>query len=272
MTPNSQFTYRELRTRTLMTSQIPMFHDTATTNTPKYRHHSSLYGFTEEQAKLQMRLGNTKNRTVQHYSSELVLDTDNLETAEKVWETLIRYDYYFELWQLNNYKFFLQRSENDEPSEEMCYQDRQFIRDNFGSCSVNNGLDCGIYSSPFHLIRAKNAIHEVTGAKSVLISTHKGSNTVETNDIELRIYEQPLSHNLDVNLSDWQKLQTTLNYATGTAVNKHTCIWQLSKDLSKICSSSTALDLILIYAKSLEYEDSKAERAFRQGFAEGRRC
>lgn len=267
----NEFVWREFRKSTIMTTQIPLFIDCQTTGTPSYKHHASLYGIREEDARLQSRIGNTKNRKVVHYSSELVIDTDDYETAVNVWETLCKKDLYFELWKLNNFKFYLKRDSNDQPNDTMCYQDRQYVRETFFNCSGISKLDTGIYCSPFHLCRAKNSVHEITKAKSILIETYKGKNLVETNDIELKIYEKPLnSHNFNTNLSTWSQLQNVIDNAIGDSSSNHMDIWKFAKDLSKFCSHSTAEELILIYAKSLNYDETKAIRAFNQGFTAGR--
>jgi len=267
---NKDFTWREYRTNTIMFSQIPIFVNTNITKTPTYRHHLSMYGFCEEDASLQKRLGNTKNRKVQHYSSELIIDTDNAQTAEKVWVKLCGMDYQFEMWKLNNYKFFLQRDEADKPSETMVYQDRQWVKESFYDCVVNKGLDTGIYSSPFHLIRGRNAIHEITGAKSVLIETNKGSNFVSTSHVT--VIPKEISYDkYDVNISDWGQFQHVIEFAQGKAVNKHLVIWQFGRDMSKHCSYQTGLELALIYAKSIDYDEKKAERAYTQAYSEVRK-
>ena len=262
MIANSFYTWREYRPKTVMYGQIPLFLDCKTTKIPTYSFRTSLYGFTEDQAKLQMKIGNTKNRPVLHYSSELVIDTDTEEAAEKVWNVLCQNDYVFELWKLNNYKFFVQRSEKDNPSEIMVFQDKQFVRDLIGRV---DGVDYGIYSHPFHLIRARNSIHEVTKAKSKLVETNRGSNLVTTNDIELKVYKKPVT-NFDVNMSDWQQFKIAIEFANGAASNKHMCIWQLGRDLKRVIDFSTALDIIRIYCKSLDYCEEKAERALRQAY------
>jgi len=268
MSVNNVYTWREHRPRTVMLSQIPIFIDCMTTKVPNYMHHTSLYAFTAEEARIQMRLGNTKNRPIKHYSSELVIDTDDERMAEQVWNKLCEEDYVFELWKLNNYKFFLQRAEEDEPSESMVYQDRQFVSNLMSGTNDKQGLDLGIYSSPFHLIRAKNSIHEVTKAKSKLIEVNKGSQCVTTNNIELKIHESPIYYNLDSNMSDWKQLQVALDLATGNAANKHLAIWQLGKDLKRVMSFTIALEIAFIYAKSLEYCELKTERALRQAYGE----
>lgn len=286
MRQSNLFTWREHRVTTVMYSQLPIFCNTNTTETPTYRHHVSMYGITEEEAAYQKKIGNTKNRKVEHYSSELVIDTDDEKTAQEVWDKLCDDNYYFELWKLNNYKFFLKRGSNDKPSPEMCYQDRQFIRNLFFkdnkkifSTSSDIGypnyhyLDTSIYSSPFHLIRAKNSIHEVTNAKSVLVDVYKGSKLVETNHIECLsiVKNNPENLKFDINVSDWEKFQYFINLAQGEGPNKHTIIWKVAKDISKILSFNTGLELILVYAKSIGYCEEKASRAFKQGY-EAARC
>lgn len=265
MTVNDEFTWREFRTQTCMISKIPYFANCKTTKIPVYMHHTSLYAIEEEEARYQTRLGNTKNRKVKHYSSELVIDTDNQETANRVWDRCNELNISFELWKLNNYKFYLQRDEKDKASDIMCYQDRQFIRDNFFDCNVNNGLDLGIYSSPFHLCRAKGAIHEVTKNKSIKIESIDGD-CISTNDIEIKIYEKTNVIPFDVNKSDWEQLQVYISLSTGNEVNKHTGIWKLSNYLLKLCSYDTAKELILIYSKYMDYCEEKALRAFHQVF------
>lgn len=263
---HSDYTYREMRTRTIMQSVIPIFINTNTTRTPHYLHHSSLYAFTEADAQLQMKIGNTKNREVSHYSSEIVVDTDNVETAEKVWETLCQNNIYFELYKLNNYKFYLQRADEDEPSTEMCYQDRQFVQNLLSDCSINNGLDTSIYSSPFHICRTKSSIHEVTGKKTQLVEVHKGE-YVSTNHIEIKKYEKPLNYvnPIEVNNSDWNQFQLIIEMCFKIKTNKHITLWQLAKDLRKLCSFNTIKEIGLMYACSLNYEESKALRALEQG-------
>jgi hypothetical protein len=265
---SAEYTYREHRTRTVMQSLIPIFINTNTTRTPHYLHHASLYAFTEADASLQMKIGNTKNRVVNHYSSEIVIDTDNLETAEKVWETLCQNNIYFELYKLNNYKFYLQRSDDDEPSTEMCYQDGQYVKDLLGHCNINNGLDVSIYSYPFHVCRTKSSIHEITGKKTHLIEIHKGE-CVSTNNIEIKKYGKPLNFNSvsDINSSDWSQFQLIIEMCFKVRTNRHLTFWQLAKDLKKLCSFNTILDLGLVYARSLNYEESKAVRAIEQGYS-----
>lgn len=263
----NNFTFREFRESTFMKTQIPVFVNCQTTKVPKFNHHVSMYGISETDAKIQTRLGNTKNRDVLHYSSELVIDTDSTETAEKVWSSLCKLGFTFEMWKLNNYKFFLERSDIDSPSQVMCYQDRQFVKDLFGPLEK---LDISIYSHPFHLIRAKNAIHEITKAKSTLVETYKGPYCVATNDVELRIYEKPVSYNYDSNCSDWSQLQAAIEFTQGKGTNKHINLWQFGKDISKFLSEVAAEELALIYASSLEYDEYKALRAFKQGYNTGR--
>lgn len=261
------YTYREFRTRTIMWGQLPIFRNIMSTKTPKYLHHTSMYAFNEQDAKLQARLGNTKYREVTHYSAELVIDTDNLDTAVKLYDSLIEKDITFELWKLNNYKFYLQRDELDLPTSTMCFQDRQFVRELFSDCNVNQGLDLGIYSSPFHLCRAKGAIHEVTGKKSILEYQHIGSNLISTNEIELRVFEKPLENfKFDPNVSDWEQLQLVLNLAQGKCSNKHFCLYALGKEIRNRVSWSTGCELAIIYANSLNYEEDKALRGFEQGW------
>lgn len=264
----SDFTYREHRTRTIMQSMIPIFVNTNTTRTPNYLHHTSLYGITEEDANLQMRLGNTKNRKVIHYSNEIVVDTDNTETAEKVWDRLCQSNISFELYKLNNYKFYLQRDESDYPSDEMCYQDKQYIKNLLGDCNVNNGLDTGIYSSPFHICRTKSSIHEVTGAKTKLVDKYTGD-LISTNHIEVKKYEKPINYNnpSNINYSDWNQLQLIIEMCFNIRNNKHTTFWQFAKDLSKFCSINTTIELGLVYARSLNYDETKAIRAIEQGYS-----
>lgn len=260
---NSLYTWREHRPKTTLYSQIPMFIDCKTTKVPTYSFHTSLYGFTEDQAKLQMKIGNTKNRPVMHYSSELVIDTDNQQVAEDVWNKLCEEDYVFELWKLNNYKFFVQRAEQDKPSEIMVYQDRQFVTELIGR---KEGLDLGIYSHPFHLIRARNAVHEVTKAKSVLVETNKGSRMVSTNNVELKVFEKPMRNSFDPNLSDWQQFKLAIEFANGSGVNKHTSVWQLGRDLRKVVDITVAMDIVKVYCKSMDYCEEKAERALKQAY------
>lgn len=264
---SSDFTYREMRTRTVMQSIIPIFINTNTTKTPNYLHHSSLYAFTEEDATLQMKIGNTKNRKVTHYSSEIVVDTDNTETAEKVWQTLCQNNIYFELYKLNNYKFYLQRDESDIPSDEMCYQDKQYVKDLLGNCNVNNGLDTAIYSSPFHICRTKSSIHELTGKKTQLVEVHKGD-SVCTNHIEVKKYEKPVNYKnpANTNCSEWSQLQLIIDLCFKVRTNHHMTLWQYARDLSKFCSINTVMELGLIYARSLNYDETKAIRAIEQGF------
>lgn len=262
MQNKESYTWREYRPTTVMCSRVPIFNNCLTTKIPSYRHHVSLYAITEEDAHLQIKLGNVKNRPVNHYSSELVIDTDNEESAELVWNELCKQDYQFEIWKLNNYKFFIQRDEKDKPSEKMCYQDRQFVRENFVGCSK---VDTSIYSSPFHLIRAKNSIHEVTRAKTVLVETHKGSNQIRTNNIEIKNLPTP-SLNIDINLSDWEQFQFFIGVALGKSDTNHMNIWKISKSICKFLSYDSALEVILLYAKSLGYCEEKAHRAFLQAF------
>lgn len=262
------YTYREMRTRTAMRSVIPIFIDTNTTKTPNYLHHASLYGITEEEAQLQMRIGNTKNRKLSHYSSELVIDTDNTETAERVWEKLCENNYYFELYKLNNYKFFLQRDESDKPSDEMCYQDKQFVHDFFRDCNVNNGLDENIYNSPFHICRTKGSVHEVTGKKTQLVEIYKGSNLVTTNQVEVRKFIKPMNYKnpIDINSNNWDAFKVTVDLCLGVRNNKHITLWQFAKDLRDVCSLNTVVELGMLYAKSLNYDEDKCIRALRQGY------
>lgn len=262
----NEFTFREFRANTYMTAQIPLFVDCQTTKVPNFNHHVSMYGVSSTDAKIQSRLGNTKNRPVCHYSSELVIDTDSVQAAEFVWSQLYKLDVSFEMWKLNNYKFFLERSATDQPSEIMCYQDRQFVKDVFGPVEA---LDTSIYSSPFHLIRAKNSIHEITKAKSTLVEQYKGGNFVATNDVALRPYEKPVNFNYDSNRSDWHQFQAVIDFTAGKAENKHMCLWQFGKDICKFLSEAAAEEIALIYAKSLNYDFSKALRAFKQGYQAG---
>jgi len=268
----SFFTYREFRTQTTMYSQVPIFSNSLTTKTPKYLHHTSMYGITKVEAERQMYIGNTKNRKVPHYSSELIIDCDNDQTAENVWNKLCKYDYNFELYQLNNYKFFIQRDDSDIPSEHMCYQDKQFVRDNFIDCIVDNKLDLGIYCSPFHLIRGRGAVHEITRAKSKLVEVYKGSNTVSTNDIQVRQYEKPINYDQDTNISDWEQFQLFVSLSNEMGTNKHTLLWKLGMYLVKFFTFTTGLEVGLLYAKSLGYDFIKAERAIRQAYERGCTC
>lgn len=264
----SNFTFREFRTRTIMQSIIPIFIDTKTTKIPNYLHHVSMYAISEEDAQIQMRIGNTKNREVVHYTSEAVIDTDNQETAEKVWNCLCEGDYNFELYKLNNYKFILKRDDNDEPSSIMCYQDKQYIKDLLSHCNVDRKLDDSIYNSPFHLIRARGSIHEVTGAKTELVDFHRGSKFLSTNSVVLRKYEKPLNYNstVDLDMSDWNRFKFLIDMYLKPKLNNHMTIWQFARDICKICSYETASELILIYAKYLNYDEVKAMRAFKQGY------
>jgi hypothetical protein len=263
----SDFTYREHRTRTVMHSLIPIFINTNTTKTPNYLHHTSLYGFTEDDANLQMKMGNTKNRKVTHYSSEIVVDTDNTETAEKVWQTLCQNNISFELYKLNNYKFYLQRDESDKPSDEMCYQDRQYVEDLLGSCNVNKGLDTSIYAYPFHICRTKSSIHELTGSRTQLIEIHKGD-LVSTNHIQVEKYKKPINYNnpINTNSSEWGQFQLVIDLCFSKRINGHMTFWQFAKDLSKFCTVSTILELGIMYARSLNYDETKAIRAIQQVF------
>lgn len=260
------YTWREHRTKTVMHSNYPIFIDCKTTKVPNYLFHTSLYGFTEEEAKLQMKIGNTKNRVVSHYSEEIVIDTDEEEIAEKVWNKLFVEDYSFEVWKLNNYKFFVQRSEKDNPSEIMVYQDKNFVSNLIEG--KKEKLDLGIYSSPFHLIRARNSIHEVTKAKSILIEKNKGSKQISTNNIELTVHQKPISYGTDSNFCDWKQFQNSIERAFGNSSSNHSAIWQLGKDLKKVLSFECALEIVLIYSKSLNYCELKTERALRQAYGE----
>lgn len=263
----SDFTWREYRTHTVMNTIFPLFINSGVTHTPTYLHHTSLYGFTEKDAKEQMKMGNTKNRKVSHYSSELVIDTDNEETAEKVWVRCRELDIPFELWKLNNHKFYLKRDENDKASNQMVYQDRQFVRDNFIDCNLNHGLDLGIYSSPFHIMRAKGAIHEVTQKKSLLMDKQIGSNPIKTNDIEVRLLNRTNVETLpSTDISEWTRFQISIDMANGTASNRHFCIFSLGKDLRKILTFTTALEIAIMYARSLDYSEEKTVRALKQAY------
>lgn len=263
----SLFTWREYRARIALYSIIPIFKNSNSLKSIPYLHHQSLYGFTEEDARIQMRLGNVIHRTVKHYSEELIIDVDNTETAEKVYKKLIQNDVDFELYRLNNYKFFLTRYESDEPSEEMCFQDKQFVKDNFYDCNVYKGIDLSIYSSPFHLCRMRNSFHEGTGKKTQLIYKHSGITKVSTNKIIVKYYDdKKVEPNFDVNSSEWEKLQFFINQANGYQSNKHFCIFGLSKDLRQFFDYNTALNIALVYARSLNYDEEKAERAFHQGY------
>lgn len=264
----SDFTYREFRTRTVMHSVVPIFIDTKTTKIPNYLHHVSMYAVTKEDAQLQMKIGDTKNRDVVHYTSEAVIDTDNQQTAEKVWDCLCEQDYNFELYKLNNYKFIVKRDEFDEPSNIMCYQDKQFIKDLLSHCNVDRKLDNSIYNSPFHLIRARGAIHEVTGAKTELVDSYRGSKFLSTNSVVLRKYEKPLNYKSvsELDMSDWNRLKFLIDTYLKPKVNNHMTIWQFARDISRICTYESALELILIYAKYLNYDETKAIRAFNQGY------
>lgn len=261
----TDFTWREYRSKVVMHTIFPIFVDSKSTKTPTYRHHTSLYGFTEKEAKQQMRLGNTKNRKIEHYSGELVIDTDNTETAEKVWQRCLELNIPFELCKLNNYKFYLERDITDLPSPQMVYQDRQFVRNNFMDCNINGGLDLGIYSSPFHLMRARNSIHEVTGAKSEIIDKNTGANPIKTNHIEIIPFQKSL-HQEEINISAWQKFQISIDLAQGKGANKHFCLFSLGKNLQKVLDITTALEIAKLYASSLDYDEEKAMRAMRQAY------
>ncbi len=262
-----EYTYREHRVRTVMNSKIPIFVNTNTTRTPTYIHHVGVYGITGEEALFQMKLGNVKNRDVVHYSSELIVDTDNIETAEKVRSKLCKENISFELYKLNNFKFFLQRAEEDEPSNIMCYQDKQYVNTLLSDCNVNNGLDLNIYAYPFHICRTKTSFHEVTGAKTQLVEIFKG-NLISTNQVELRKYDKPISYRnvCDPDFSDWSQIQYVIGSLYKIKTNCHLTIWMLGKDISKFCSLDTGLELALVYAKSVNYCLEKATRAFKQGY------
>lgn len=261
------FTYREFRTRTIMYGCIPIFRNTLIMSTPNYLHHCSMYGVIKEEADLQMRLGNTKYREVVHYSDELVIDTDNEETAANVYTALKGYSLTFEMWRLNNFKFYLKRANNDSPSFKMCFQDRQFVRNAFNHCNSNNGLDVGIYASPFHLCRAKGAIHEITGKKSELCEVFIGENNVSTNHIELTKFEQPF-HNIkyETNTTEWGKLQSVLAISDIPYSNRHNCFFGLGLDLRKYLTYDAAKEIVSIFSLSINYELEKALRAFDQGW------
>lgn len=245
---------------------IPIFRNTLRTDTPNYLHHCSMYGITEHDAKIQVRLGNTKYRELTHYSSELVIDTDNYETSNLIYNELVENDIIFELWRLNNYKFYLPRDNDDYPSEIMCFQDREFVRSTFKHCNIDNGLDLGIYSSPFHLCRAKGAIHEVTGKKSELVYSNIGSKKVSTSYIELTQYERPAGI-FDSNRSTWDTVLGILNsVCTSSYSNRHNCFFGLGRDLRELMSYVVAEELIMIYASTINYEVDKAIRAFEQGY------
>jgi hypothetical protein len=262
-----QFTYRELRPRIELWNKLPLFRDIQTLIMPFYTHHASLYGITKDEANIQKQLGNTKARDVIHYSAELVIDTDNKETATAVWENLINNDVKFELWKLNNYKFYIERSHLDRPSEEMCYQDRQFVKEWFSDCNINQGLDYGLYTSPFHLCRARGSIHEVTGAKSILLHSHNGKYAVTTNNIDVKYYEDiKIISNSDTNISPWAALQYEIDHSLGIGANKHIILYTFGCKMKEFLSFETSLELALLYAESLGYDEEKAKRAFKQGF------
>lgn len=259
----SEYTFREYRPRTVMVSKIPLFRNTFTTVIPKYMHHVSMYAIDEEEANNQIRIGNTKYREVPHYSAELVIDCDDHESAEKTWDKLVKLDYNFETWKLNNFKFFIKRDTQDKPSTKMCFQDKQFVRDNF----FQPKIDLGIYCSPFHLIRARGSIHEVTKAKSELVGQYCGSNSVSTNHID-NYYQPAKNYDFDPNYSDWQNLQFVINNANAQGANKHIIVWKLAMSIAKMCSFETGLELCLIYARALDYEEKKAIRAIEQAYSQ----
>lgn len=262
---SNEFTWRECRPTIVMRSGFPLFQDIRSLKMPHYLHHCSTYGFRREDAEYQIAIGNVKNRKVFHYAAELIIDVDNVETAEKVFDKLNEYDFDYEMWKLNHYKFYLTRELSDQPTENMCYQDKRFVWDFFNDCNIGSGIDYGLYNTPFHLCRARGAFHEGTLKRSVLEYTNKGSYAVSTNHIEIKGYAQKVQP-VNLNLSDWEELQFFISMANGSRANSHFNLFALGSDLKNSVTYETGLELALIYARAINYDEEKAERAFKQGY------
>ncbi len=265
-----EYSWREKRLHLFSSPLVACWINTKLTVLPQGNAHYSMYAIREWEAKQYIKLYTRLHKTYEHYSSELIIDAETQEAAEKV-EAICRQN----SWEYAMYDtgsgssgahFAIPREA--EPSVHLYLRDLCFVQENFRGVA---DIDLGIYL-PMHLIRGIGKTHEKTGRVKHYVGGYEGTvlpsvMTFSIPELLLRRHDKAQENYKTTVSSDWQKLQNNIIRHNPSGVKKggrYQAIWRLAKDLYKCgLDGNTVLNIAAQFNSELENpsEDSNLNRA-----------
>lgn len=265
----SLFTYREKRLRVAWAPGAPYFVDFGPT-LPTTNAHVSLYAFTHPQSRAIAMSGSVKGWRPVHFSAELIVDCDTLQSAVDVEEVLRHKDVSFNKYSSGNKGFHYHIPRECEPSDDLCLRDKLLVESMFPGVE----LDTGIYR-PMHLIRGIGCAHEVTRRRKALVDEFVGECVLSCNDItpsQADVQWFRASENCD-SRSEWARFQdrVIMHHPVGSKGSRNLAIFCLAKDLYRSGLSSDVVQELCEHfnaAHQHPHDDAEVLRAVTSAIAQ----
>ena len=270
-----EYSWREKRLHLFSSPLVACWINTNVTVLPHGNAHYSMYGIREGDAKQYIKLYTRLHKTYEHYSSELIIDAETGEAAEKV-EVICRQNgWAFAMYDTGSGSsgahFALPREA--EPSEYLYLRDLCFVQEHFRGIE---DIDEGIYT-PMHLIRGIGKTHEKTGRVKHFVGSCAGTMmpsvmTFSIPELLLQKHTRSQASYKTTVSSDWQRFQNNIIRHNPSGVKKggrYQALWRLAKDLYKCgLDSNTVLNIAAQFNAELENPSEAAtiERACNDAY------
>lgn len=231
---------------------------------PKCNAHCSVYSVTAKVAKQIELSGSIRKYHPAHYSRYLIMDVDSRIAGQNVTERLIELDINFKRYDSGHKGFHFAILRDAEPSEHLCYQDKDLVFELFKGIEYFCDIDQSIYQ-PLRVIRAVSAVHEKSKKRKTLDMERDGSNRLSVIGREVSVLQKSVMKFDDNGKdTDYNRLRHAFALHNGDMSTKYHNLWAAAKDFLKAGLSLPAtLEIVNLYNQNFDSpkEYKEVERA-----------